>query len=147
MDYIASPRELYKIAWLSKATKAAVTTEMVVRCSMHAGGRSYQCMQILNKLIEPRAIYPPSALRLLRLVNGKRCEFCNNQVLENNQAPWDHFIRPSIVKKFGPFPVGTNPKPAQVRRSLGLHACYNCLTEYRPPSISKSWPFPCLTRH
>ena len=147
MDYIACPRELYKIAWLSKATMAAVTTEMVVRCAMHAGGRSYQCMQILNKLMEPRAIYPPSALRLLRLVNGKRCEFCNNEVPKSNRAPWDHFIQPSIVKKFGPFPVRTNPKPAQVRRSLGLFACYICLSEYRPPSISKSWPFPCLTRH
>ena len=62
MDFVASPRELYNITWLSKATREAVTTEMVVWCSMHAGGRPYQCMQILNKLMKPKAVYPPSAL-------------------------------------------------------------------------------------
>lgn len=145
MEYISDPRDLYNVGMLNKITMSAVTTKMVVECSMQKGGRAYKCMQRLHKLMSKRAIYPPSPLRLLRLANGKRCEFCNNVIPPKQHVPWERFTAKRFVG-IGPFNLGNNPKPRQVRGNFPLFACYPCMTVKRPPSISKKWPYPCLTR-
>ena len=80
MEYIQHPKDLYRVSMLSKTSREAVTVEIVVRCAMMHGGKAYDTMKNIHYLMNKRAIYPPSPLRLLRLIFGKRCEFCNNEI-------------------------------------------------------------------
>ena len=75
LSYISSPQDLLKCSQLSKGIKNLLTTEMVVRTGMVYGGRSLQTLKKLLPLMEAGSINPPSAQRLLHLVNGCLCEF------------------------------------------------------------------------
>lgn len=145
MDFISSPRDLYNVAMINKVTMQALTTRMVVRCAMFGGTRQYKCMQMLQKLMVKHSIYPPTPLRLVRLVNGKRCEFCNNES-PRGQNNLHRYFNTSKAIRCGPFRITENPKPRQIRGSLGLFACYPCMTQVRHQSISGGWSYPCLTR-
>jgi len=146
MEFISSPRNLYNVEMVNKITMQDVTTTMVVRCSMFGGSRQYRCIQLLQKLMMKRAIYPPSPLRLIRLVNGKRCKFCNNDANQNVRTMTGVYTTSSrLAIEQGPFKVTSDPKPRQIRGLLGLFACYPCMTEARPPVVSKNWSYPCLT--
>lgn len=145
MDFISSPRDLYNVAMINKVTMQALTTRMVVRCAMFGGTRQYKCMQMLQKLMVKHSIYPPTPLRLVRLVNGKRCEFCNNES-PRGQNNLHRYFNTSKAIQCGPFHITENPKPRQIRGSLGLFACYPCMTQVRHQSISGGWSYPCLTR-
>jgi len=74
-----------------------VTTKMVVQSALIHGGNPSKSMAELHSLMRNHSIHVPSPLRLLRLANGKRCEFCLTS--------------------------GTN----HVRPGLGVFACWNCV--------------------
>eukprot|EP00986_Skeletonema_menzelii_P008535 scaffold3629_cov123-Skeletonema_menzelii.AAC.1 len=74
-----------------------VTTKMVVQSALIHGGNAKRTMEELHELMSNHSIHVPSPLRLLRLANGKRCEFC--------------------------FTSGTN----HVRPGLGVFACWECV--------------------
>ena len=83
------PRELYRMAFTCKTLRDAVTTPLVVKSAMiQGGGGARDCMKAINDLMARQAIHIPSPLRLLRLVNGKRCEFCNGTQLVHNGSAW-----------------------------------------------------------
>jgi hypothetical protein len=70
------PRELFRLAYCSKQLLAKITPEMVIRSAMISGGHAATTIKALQPLMANRSIYPPSALRLLRLINGRKCELC-----------------------------------------------------------------------
>jgi len=91
------PRSLYNIALTCKSLREMVTTKMVVQSALIHGGNPSKSMAELHSLMRNHSIHVPSPLRLLRLANGKRCEFCLTS--------------------------GTN----HVRPGLGVFACWNCV--------------------
>ncbi len=92
------PRSLYNIALTCKSLREMVTTKMVVQSALIHGGHAKKTMEELYNLMKMHSIHPPSPLRLLRLANGKRCEFCLQS--------------------------GTN----HVRPGLGVFACWDCVS-------------------
>ncbi|CAJ1931439.1 unnamed protein product [Cylindrotheca closterium] len=95
MEFL-SPRQLFNLAFSCKTLQARITTPLVVKSALIHGGLPKQSMTELYQLMSNKAMHAPSPLRLLRLVNGKRCEFCRKS-------------RVNIVR----------PK-------LGVFACWNC---------------------
>mmetsp|Transcript_12065 Transcript_12065/g.17324 ORF Transcript_12065/g.17324 Transcript_12065/m.17324 type:complete len:572 (+) Transcript_12065:75-1790(+) len=95
------PRSLYNIALTCKSLREMVTTKMVVQSALIHGGHAKKTMEELYALMRNHSIHVPSPLRLLRLANGKRCEFC--------------------------FLSGTN----HVRPGLGVFACWDCVASGR----------------
>ena len=67
-------RTLFNVAFCSKAIRARITHEAVVRSAVLSGGVATKTIQRMTFLLELRAIWVPSPLRLLRLVNGRSCE-------------------------------------------------------------------------
>lgn len=76
MDFLA-PRDLYRLAFTCKGLMSRVSTAQVVRSALFHGGRPRATIEDLVPLMENEQIHPASPLRLLRLVNAKRCECCN----------------------------------------------------------------------
>eukprot|EP00978_Attheya_sp_CCMP212_P024175 scaffold75561_cov55-Attheya_sp.AAC.8 len=91
------PRDLFHTTFTCKALRDKVTTQVVVRSALIHGGHTKQICTTLDKLMSDKAIHVPSPLRLLRLINGKRCEIC-------------------VAKKVN-----------LVRPSLGVFACKDCM--------------------
>lgn len=82
MEYLA-PRELFRLAFCSKELMNSVTTKMVVRSALLHGGHAKSTIQKIAPLMKTHSIFVPTPLRLLRLVNGKRCErldYCGRRV-------------------------------------------------------------------
>lgn len=100
MEYLA-PADLLKFCFLSKEMQSFVSIAAVVRSALLSGGNAKKTVDELFSLIQNKSIYPPSPLRLLRLVNGKVCEFC-----------------------------GKN-KCQAVRKAYGVYACWHCTTKRR----------------
>ena len=136
LGYIQEPRQLYRLSMVNKLLRSCISVEMVVKSSLYHGGYAMKSVQNLAVLMLKKAIYPPSAMRLLRLANGKRCEFCLN-------AP----ISPSRNRGLlFQFKQNVNPLPRFVRPTCGFFACWNCMEQWRHPDISGSWKYPCITR-
>jgi len=79
MEFLA-PRELYSLAFTCKGLLARVTTKLVLRSTiLNTVYTSYRKLTLGNLAycIDKQSIHVPSPCRLLRLVNGKRCELCN----------------------------------------------------------------------
>ena len=93
------PRDLYAAALTCKSLRAKITVAIIVKSVLIQNGRGKQTLDELQKLLSDKSIHPPSALRLLRLVNGKRCEICNRS------------------------------KVNHVRPGIGVFSCWTCLTE------------------
>ena len=70
------PRSLYNIALTCKSLRQMVTTKMVVSSALIHGGNAKKTMEELYALMSNHSMHIPSPLRLLRLANGKYCEFC-----------------------------------------------------------------------
>jgi len=79
MQYLA-PRELYHVAFTCKALMSKVTVELVVASAVMTDS-SRKKMGALAPLMRDMSIHPPTPLRLLRLINVKRCENCNRTVV------------------------------------------------------------------
>jgi hypothetical protein len=98
MAYLA-PKELFRLTFTCKALQKRVTTKMVVRSAMIHGGNPKQNILELYPLMKDQSIHVPSPVRLLRLVNGKKCE------KKNCRAKVKH-----------------------VRPGTGVFLCWDCLT-------------------
>ena len=70
-------KTLYNITMTSKEGMSLLRHEHVVRSALFQGGHAKSSMERLVPLIERRCIWIPSPIRMLRLMNGKRCERCN----------------------------------------------------------------------
>ncbi|KAL7541056.1 hypothetical protein ACHAWF_006847 [Thalassiosira exigua] len=92
------PRDLLHTAFASKALKERVTTRLVVQSALVHGGHAKKSMEELHALTSVRSIHVPSPLRLLRIANGKVCEFCRED------------------------------KVNHVRPGIGVFACWDCVT-------------------
>ena len=104
-------RCLLRVANTNNFLRSIVTYEHVIRGSMMHGGHAKQSMERLARLMEKRCIWIPSPLRLLRLVNGKRCENCTQGRANLVNADfgvffcWNRCITRTFSKK-----VNINPK-------------------------------------
>ena len=103
---------------------------------MYYGGRPFSTIFKLARMMKLKAIYPPDALRINRLVNGRVCEFCFNVRVDEKDN------RNSLISDFG----CPNSRPVEMRGRYPVFACITCLTRLRNRSISKDWAYPCLTR-
>ena len=93
------PREMHSTAFLNKDMMASATVDIVQHSAMMSGGRPRQTIDVLLKLMDAKSIHPPSALRLLCLVNGIRCELCTVSLVNH------------------------------VRKGFGIFVCWHCLTK------------------
>jgi hypothetical protein len=75
MDYLP-PRELLSLTLCSKELVANLTVAKVVKSALTQGGLPAKTIRHLLPMYKNQSIYPDSPLRLLRLVNGRRCELC-----------------------------------------------------------------------
>ena len=71
-----SPREMYNTAFLSRELMMCISVESVIVSAVMSGGKARRIVQDLALMMHDQSIYPPDALRLLRLVNAVRCELC-----------------------------------------------------------------------
>ena len=78
IEYIPHPRTLYHLSMTNKLVRSLITTEILIKCAMYHGGRSFATIFKLTRLMNLEAIYPPSAMRINLLLNERLCEFCFN---------------------------------------------------------------------
>ena len=97
MEFL-SPRELFNTAFTCKGLRSKITTRVVVRSALIHGGYAKQIIEELHVLMSKESLFVPSPCRLLRLVNGKRCEFCSKNRVNH------------------------------VHPGLGVFACWDCVT-------------------
>ena len=97
MEYL-SPRDLLNTAFTCKSLRDMLTVETVVKSALIHGGRANKSMEEIHALTSNHSIHVPSALRLLRISNGKRCEICNGCRVNH------------------------------VRPGTGVFACWDCIT-------------------
>jgi hypothetical protein len=69
-------RDLYRFATCSKSFMTRLTHKDVVRSAIYNGGHAKSSLERIIPLIKARSIWTPSPVRLLRVVNGRRCEHC-----------------------------------------------------------------------
>lgn len=100
MEFLG-PKELYRMAFTCKSLRSKVTTRLVVRSAIMQGGHAATTVSELYNLMKSKSIHAPSALRLLRLVNGKRCEWCNINKLNYVRPGFGVFLcRPCLADEF-----------------------------------------------
>jgi hypothetical protein len=100
MEFLG-PRELYRMAFTCKSLRSKVTTRLVVRSAIMQGGHAATTVRELYNLMNNKSIHAPSPLRLLRLVNGKRCEWCNINKLSYVRPRFGVFLcRPCLADQF-----------------------------------------------
>ena len=128
MEFLC-PRSLFNVALTCKSLLARVTTTMVVRSALIHGDNAKKTFEELYKLMKNHSIHPPSPLRLLRLANGRKCEFCQEK---------------SVLSLYQDM-------------NIGAFSCWNCLTKGEDPltkafksSWSRCWKNPiyhCILNH
>jgi hypothetical protein len=75
----SGPRELLHLSQTCRRLRNAVSTTLVVKSALIAGGNARKAMEALLPLMNDQSIYVPSAQRLLLLANRKYCEFCRKR--------------------------------------------------------------------
>ena len=104
------PKGVFSLYCVSKRSQPFLSREVVVKSSVYRGGNSRDIMRDLVRRIEKRSIVLPSAVRMLRLINGRRCE--------NLSDCWGYNIR---TQKY------TNLATAHyTTRPFGLCICKDC---------------------
>jgi hypothetical protein len=73
-EFFGNVRDIYNLAIQSKLFLDLVTSEMIIRAAVFEKGLPSDVISRTIKALRDKSIYVPSTLRLLRLVNGKRCE-------------------------------------------------------------------------
>lgn len=140
LEYVSDPKTLLNVSQVNKLIRKTISLEMVITVCMRSGGRSLQSINNLQSKISCRAFRVPSALRLLRVCNMKRCEFCGNAETPDIKR---HNRETLTTRKHN-----KNPRPRVIREAWGCtFPCYTCLTKNRDTSISKNWSHPCLNRY
>jgi hypothetical protein len=69
-----APKEMLCLSQCSKSLTRMVTHESVVRNTIMMGGHPRKSLKALMDLLNDRKIFFPSAMRLLRVACGQRCE-------------------------------------------------------------------------
>ena len=69
-------RELYSLVMSHPDYMKRLTYAHVIRSAMLSGGYASISAKNLVQLVRKRSIFVPSPIRMLRLMNGKRCEKC-----------------------------------------------------------------------
>ena len=67
-------RGMLHLASCSKSLRSAVTPEAVIRAAVFGDKQSQKVVTSVMDLVQRQAIHTPSTFRLLRLLNGTRCE-------------------------------------------------------------------------
>jgi len=73
-EFFDNVRDIFNLAMQSKLFLNLVTSDMVIRAAVFEKGLPGEMISRTIKSLKDKSIYVPSTLRLLRLVNGKRCE-------------------------------------------------------------------------
>ncbi len=112
-------QDLLHTAFTCKSIRDMVSTRMVVKSALLHGGHAKKTMEELHALMSNHSMHVPSPLRLLRMANGKVCEFC--------QLDRVNHVRPGI----------------------GVFACWDCVTNgmgvltlpdlTRQPPLTRTW--------
>lgn len=77
----------------SRSLRQIIRHEHVVRSALLQGGHAKTSMErLVNLLRPPRQIWTPTPLRLLRLVNGTRCEKCHEAKVQVVSADFGVFM-------------------------------------------------------
>lgn len=77
MDFVTNVRDVYHLSFTNKALRAAVTSEVIIRSGVWCADKGDNTRKLLENTmtkVKKGSIHAPSAFRLLRLLNGVRCE-------------------------------------------------------------------------
>jgi hypothetical protein len=100
MEFLA-PKELKRMAFTCKALRDTITTKLVMCSALMHGGHAGATVEILYWLMKYQQIHVPSALRLLRLGNGKICESCcSKRVITVRPAYGVFFCQRCLTERF-----------------------------------------------
>eukprot|EP00555_Chaetoceros_dichaeta_P002401 CAMPEP_0198250756 /NCGR_PEP_ID=MMETSP1447-20131203/1811_1 /TAXON_ID=420782 /ORGANISM="Chaetoceros dichaeta, Strain CCMP1751" /LENGTH=597 /DNA_ID=CAMNT_0043935625 /DNA_START=56 /DNA_END=1849 /DNA_ORIENTATION=+ len=94
-----SPRDLYNIAFCSKRLLSIVSYEHVLRSAIFQQKNPAKTAMTIFEAVQQSSIYVPSISRLLRLVNGRRCErgsLCWGFDMIERSSSQVNFARPGI---------------------------------------------------
>ncbi len=106
-------QDLLHVAFACKSTRDIVSTKMVVKSALFHGGHARKTIEELHALMSNHSMHVPSPLRLLRLVNGRVCEFCRRH------------------------------KVNHVRSGMGVFSCWDCVSNLRGDvtrsALTRTW--------
>jgi len=94
-----SPRNLYNIAFCSKRLLSIVKYEHILRSAIFQQKTAGKTVTAVLNAVRLRSIYVPSITRMLRLVNGRRCErgsLCWGFDMIGKKSSLVNFARPGI---------------------------------------------------
>jgi len=94
-----SPRDLYNIAFCSKRLLSIVSYEHILRSAIFQQKNPAKTAVTIFEAVQQSSIYVPSISRLLRLVNGRRCErgsLCWGYDMVERNSSLVNFARPGI---------------------------------------------------
>ena len=107
----------------SRKSIKALSYKIVFEKGYRHSRNSWTSLKRMNVLMQTRGIWPLSPMRSLRLICGKRCEFCLNEK-GHSWYDQDH-----------------NPIPRVVRPGWPIFCCWPCLSDSRPKfSPGSNWP-------
>ena len=88
-----SPRDLLHVSILNQTCRHLIESDLrlVIFVGLFHGGKAKRSLQNLYKQMLLEAIYIPNALRLLRIINGLRCEFCNENKVQFSRPQFPVF--------------------------------------------------------
>ena len=95
------PRELFNLVFLNQKVTETLTIETVMKSAMITGGHAMTTLEEILVLINAKSIHPPSAVRLLCLINGIRCEICNEHPVNHARKGYGIFVCWHCVTKGG----------------------------------------------
>lgn len=74
LSFLGNSRDVYNLSSCAKYIHECLTPEIVVRSAVFGGHKTRQVVKMLVVFLEKKSIHVPSTFRLLRLVNGTKCE-------------------------------------------------------------------------
>ena len=112
------PRELFNLVFLNQKVHAMTTLEEIL------------------VLLNAKSIYPPSAVRLFCLINGIRCEICNERCVNHARKGYAIFVCWHCVTKGG---MTTMIKCRDLNHNLMSSAMSKLLSNERLASSPHGW--------
>lgn len=109
MEY-ADPFTLLNIACSSKSVASLLTYGTVVHTASMSGYSFSKNLTSVYNLLKRECIHTPSVMRLLRIVNGNKCEFCMENYVDNVNEFYGVFICETCCDSNNPGFVATYTK-------------------------------------
>lgn len=118
LGWLPSVKDIQNVVIASKEMEKYLSVDLLVKTAMMQGGLPKMSIERLVHPMRSASIYPPSPLRLMRMLNGKRCEVC--------------FDDPNKAR--------TN-MPRHIRDGHGTFTCWSCCRDltgfvYKMPHFS-----------